>query len=177
MAERGARPNVPAWRLKVLRGMRAFFTPLLPDDYLELINPLWSTQELRGRIEKIEPETEDAVPVHIKPGWEWSGHKPGQYLRIGFEVDGKHHWRAYSITSDPGRPDGCISITPKLLESGAVSPYIVRQARPGGSRGTSWARRGGGRWCAWAASRGLSSCPTRSPSGCCSSAPGAASRR
>ena len=31
------------------------FTPLLPDDYLELINPLWSTQELRGRIERIEP--------------------------------------------------------------------------------------------------------------------------
>ena len=30
-------------------------TPLLPDDYLELINPLWPTRELRGRIEEIEP--------------------------------------------------------------------------------------------------------------------------
>jgi ferredoxin-NADP reductase len=131
MAERGARPNVPAWRLRALRALRAFFTPLLPDDYLELINPLWSTQELRGRIERIEPETEDAVTVVIKPGWEWEGHKPGQYLRVGFEVDGRHHWRAYSITSDPGRPDGFISITPKLLESGAVTPYVVRRARPG----------------------------------------------
>ena len=54
MAERGARPNVPAWRLRLLRGLRALFTPLLPDDYLELINPLWSTQELRGRIARIE---------------------------------------------------------------------------------------------------------------------------
>jgi ferredoxin-NADP reductase len=131
MAERGARPNVPAWRLRALRALRAFFTPLLPDDYLELINPLWSTQELRGRIEKIERETEDAVTVVIKPGWEWEGHRPGQYLRVGFEVNGKHHWRAYSITSDPGRPDGCISITPKLLETGAVSPYVVREAKPG----------------------------------------------
>ena len=44
MAERGATPKVPAWRRKALRAVRAFFTPLLPDDYLELINPLWSTQ-------------------------------------------------------------------------------------------------------------------------------------
>ena len=131
MAERGARPNVPAWRRNALRAVRAFFTPLLPDDYLELINPLWSTQELRGRIERIERETADAVTVVIKPGWEWEGHRPGQYLRVGFQVDGKHHWRAYSITSDPGRPDGLISITPKLLETGAVTPYVVREAKPG----------------------------------------------
>jgi ferredoxin-NADP reductase len=131
MAERGAQPNVPAWRLKSLRAMRAFFTPLLPDDYLELINPLWSTQELRGRIERIEQETADAVTVVIRPGWEWPGHQPGQYLRIGMPVNGIHHWRAYSITSDPDRPDGCITITPKLVESGKVSPYLVRTARRG----------------------------------------------
>jgi stearoyl-CoA 9-desaturase NADPH oxidoreductase len=119
------------WRHAALRAVRAFFTPLMPDDYLELINPLWSTQELRGRIERIERETADAVTVLIRPGWEWEGHRPGQYLRVGFEVDGKHHWRAYSITSDPGRPDGFISITPKLRETGAVSPYVVRQAKPG----------------------------------------------
>jgi ferredoxin-NADP reductase len=107
------------------------FTPLLPDDYLELINPLWSSRELRGRIESIEPETADSVTVVIRPGWVWEGHQPGQYLRVGVVVDGVHHWRAYSLTSDPGRPDGCISITPKLLATGKVSPYLVRIARPG----------------------------------------------
>ncbi|MHB8693970.1 MAG: ferredoxin reductase [Solirubrobacteraceae bacterium] len=131
MAERGARPDVPAWRLRLLRALSSLFKPLLPDDYLELINPLWSTQELRGRIERIEQETAEAVTVVIKPGWAWPGHKPGQYLRIGMPVNGVHHWRAYSITSDPGRPDGCISITPKLVEAGKVSPYLVRTARPG----------------------------------------------
>jgi ferredoxin-NADP reductase len=131
MAERGARPIVPAWRLRLQRALSSLFKPLLPDDYLELINPLWSTQELRGRIERIEHETADAVTVVIKPGWTWPGHKPGQYLRVGMPVNGVHHWRAYSITSDPGRPDGCISITPKLVESGKVSPYLVRVARPG----------------------------------------------
>jgi ferredoxin-NADP reductase len=117
--------------MRALRAMRSLFSPLLPDDYLELIDPLWSTRELRGRIERIVPETPDAATVVIRPGYEWGGHLPGQYLRIGVVVDGIHHWRAYSLTSDPGRADGCIAITPKLVDTGRVSPYLVRQARPG----------------------------------------------
>ncbi|MCW3014065.1 MAG: ferredoxin reductase, partial [Solirubrobacterales bacterium] len=131
MAERGARPQVPAVPRRVLRAVRSLFTPLLPDDYLEMINPLWSTQELRGRIESIEHETSDAATIVIKPGWKWPGHEPGQYLRIGTVVNGIHHWRAYSLTSDPERADGRISITPKLVDAGVVSPFLVRDARPG----------------------------------------------
>ena len=111
--------------------MRALFTPLLPDDYLELINPLWSTQELRGRIERIEQEDGDAVTILIRPSYEWPGHQPGQYLRVGIVVDGVFHWRAYSLTSEPDRPDGWISVTPKLIEEGTVTPYLTRQVKPG----------------------------------------------
>jgi stearoyl-CoA 9-desaturase NADPH oxidoreductase len=131
VAERGAVPRVPAARRRALGLIRSFTSPLLPDDYLELVNPLWSTRELRGRIERIERETPNAVTVLIKPGWEWEGHRPGQYLRLGIEVDGVHHWRAYSLTSDPERPDGCISITPKLVDGGRVSPFLFRRVRPG----------------------------------------------
>lgn len=131
MAERGAVPQVPELRRKTLHAVRSLFTPLLPDDYIELINPLWSTQELRGRIERIEEETPDAVTVMIRPGHRWHGHRPGQYLRIGVVVEGIHHWRAYSLTTDPGRPDGLIGITPKRVETGVVSPYLVHRARPG----------------------------------------------
>lgn len=131
MAERGAKPNVSKTRRRALDAVRSLFSPLLPDDYLELINPLWSTQELRGRIERIERETPDAVTVLIRPGYEWGWHQPGQYLRIGVVVNGVHHWRAYSLTTDPGRPDGLIGITPKLVDAGKVSPYLVHQARPG----------------------------------------------
>jgi stearoyl-CoA 9-desaturase NADPH oxidoreductase len=131
MPERGAVPRVPAGRRRALQLIRSFTSPLRPDDYLELINPLWSTRELRGRIERVERETPDAVTILIKPGWEWPGHRPGQYLRLGVEVNGVHHWRAYSLTSDPGRADGCISITPKLVESGRVSPFLFGQVRPG----------------------------------------------
>jgi ferredoxin-NADP reductase len=131
MAERGAVPQIPVLRRRALHAVRSLFTPLLPDDYLELVNPLWSTQELRGRIERVVPETPDAVTVLIRPGHEWRGHQPGQYLRIGVVVDGVHHWRAYSLTTDPVRPDGLIGITPKRVEAGVVSPYLVDGARPG----------------------------------------------
>ena len=131
MPERGAQPNVPPVRKFVLRAVRAFSSPLLPDDYLELINPLWSTRELRGRVESIEPETDDAATVTIRPGYEWPGHRPGQYLRIGVDVEGVRHWRAYSLTSDPQREDGFISITVKNVDEGKVSPYLVRRGRPG----------------------------------------------
>jgi stearoyl-CoA 9-desaturase NADPH oxidoreductase len=131
MAERGAVPQVSPVRRRALGMIRSFTSPLLPDDYLELVNPLWSTRELRGRIERVERETPDAVTVTIKPGWEWPGHRPGQYLRLGIEVDGIHHWRAYSLTSEPRRADGCISITPKLVEGGKVSPFLFGGVRPG----------------------------------------------
>jgi stearoyl-CoA 9-desaturase NADPH oxidoreductase len=131
VAERGAVPNVSSGRRRALELIRSFTSPLLPDDYLELVNPLWSTRELRGRIERIERETNDAVTVLIKPGWEWPGHRPGQYVRLGIEVDGIHHWRAYSLTSSPRRADGCIAITPKLVENGKVSPFLFGRVKPG----------------------------------------------
>ena len=131
MAERGAKPRVAPLRARGLKAIRSLFTPLLPDDYLELINPLWSTQELRGRIERIEPQAGNAKTILIRPGHEWEGHRAGQYLRVGVVVDGKHHWRAYSLTSDPDREDGWISITPKLVEEGVVSPHLTGQIRPG----------------------------------------------
>jgi stearoyl-CoA 9-desaturase NADPH oxidoreductase len=131
MPERGAEPNIPKLQRRILDFIRFFTSPLLPDDYLELINPLWSTRELRGKIVDIDPQTEDASTILIKPGYRWSGHKPGQSLRIGLDIEAVRHWRAYSLTSEPERPDGCISITVKNVSEGKVSPYLNHKARVG----------------------------------------------
>src|ERR1700734_1694384 len=101
MPERGARPNVHPVQRRILDALASLSSPLLIDDYLELINPLWSTRELRGRIYEINHETPDAATVLIKPGYRWGGHEPGQYLRIGLDIQGVRHWRAYSLTCDP----------------------------------------------------------------------------
>jgi ferredoxin-NADP reductase len=131
MAERGATPVLGSRSRTALRLLGAFSSPLLPDDYLELFNPLWSTRELRGRVVRVDGEAGGAVTLAIKPGWEWPGHLAGQYMRVGVVVDGRHHWRAYSLTSEPGRRDGLITITPKLVEGGVVSTHLCTRVRPG----------------------------------------------
>jgi len=131
MVERGAPPQVSPIRKRLLKSARGLTTPLVPDDYIELLNPMWSTKELRGRIERIQPETPEASTIVIKPAFEWPGHEPGQYLRIGVEIDGRRHWRAYSLTSDPDHPEGLLSITVKHVPEGQMSPHFTRRIEPG----------------------------------------------
>ena len=116
---------------RAIRAAELITTPLLPDDYLDLISPLRAGADLRGRIETVTPETRDAVTVTIRPGRGWLGHTPGQYIRIGIDVDGVRQWRAYSLTSDRTAADGLITITVKAIPDGVVSQHLVRRARPG----------------------------------------------
>jgi stearoyl-CoA 9-desaturase NADPH oxidoreductase len=123
----------PLGRLRdgVLRLAELVATPLVPADYVDLVNPLLSGADLRGRIVAVLPETRDAATLVIAPGRGWRGHLPGQYVRIGVDVDGVRQWRAYSLTSPAGRPDGCITVTVKAIPDGVVSNHLVRRARPG----------------------------------------------
>jgi stearoyl-CoA 9-desaturase NADPH oxidoreductase len=107
-------------------------TPLHPDDYLSLINPLWSARELRGRIEQVIPETDDAATLVIRPGWGWTfDYRPGQYVGIGVQVKGRFHWRSYSLSSPPRRDKRLITITVKAMPEGLLSEHLVRGLEPG----------------------------------------------
>ncbi len=124
----GARPS----RLRdvVVRAVESATTPLLPADYLDLFAPLRSGADLRGRIVSIHPETADAATIVILPGADWEGHIPGQYIRLGVDVNGIRQWRAYSLTHGP-RSDSLITITVKAVPDGIVSNHLVHAARPG----------------------------------------------
>ena len=109
-------------------------TPLLPDDYLHLANPLWSARELRGRIVSVTAETEDSATIRIRPGWGFSlDYVPGQYIGIGVLVDGKWTWRSYSLTSTPEntRSEGTVAITVKAMPEGFLSSHLVNGLTPG----------------------------------------------
>jgi ferredoxin-NADP reductase len=128
-------PTAPATlgrlRERVGRLAELVATPLVPADYVDLIDPLRSGTDLRGRIVEVRPETRDAATLVIRPGRGWRPHVPGQYVRLGVDVDGVRQWRAYSLTSDTTRTDGCISVTVKAMPDGKVSNHLVRRARPG----------------------------------------------
>ncbi|TYB34216.1 ferredoxin reductase [Micromonospora sp. AP08] len=125
------RPQKVSFRDRLLRLAGAVTTPLLPGDYLDLVAPLRAGAPLRGRIVAVRPETRDAATVVIQPGRGWQGHRPGQYVRLGVDVDGVRQWRAYSVTSAPGAADGRITVTVKAIPDGKVSNYLVRRVRTG----------------------------------------------
>ncbi len=120
-------------KVNLLRGLAArATTPLLPDDYLKLINPLWSARELRGEIVNVDKETETSATVTIKPGWGFTGdYLPGQYVGIGVRIGGRWHWRSYSLTSIPRRDKKLISITVKATPEGFLSTHLVNGVEPG----------------------------------------------
>lgn len=120
----------PTLRDRLSRVVEAATTPLVPADFLDLFAPLRAGADLRGRIVAVHPETRDAATILIRPGRDWAGHVPGQYVRIGIDVDGVRQWRAYSLTHGP-RPDGLISITVKAVPDGLVSNHLVHRAEPG----------------------------------------------
>ncbi len=123
---------VKSW-VNVPRGLAArATTPLLPDDYLKMLNPLWSARELRGLIVDVHPETADSATVTIKPGWGFSAkYRPGQYVGIGLRLDGRWHWRSYSLTSVPQRDNKNIMITVKATPEGFLSTHLVNGVTPG----------------------------------------------
>lgn len=108
----------------------AAVTPLELDDVLDHFHPLRRGTELRGRIVSVTAETAESATILVKPGRDWAGHVPGQYVRVGVDVDGVRLWRTYSLTHGP-RADRCISITVKAIPGGVVSGYLVHRARPG----------------------------------------------
>ena len=120
-------------KINVVRGLAArATTPLLPDDYLKLLNPLWTARELRGEVVEVRKETEDSATVTIKPGWGFSAdYQPGQYVGIGLRVDGRWHWRSYSLTSIPLRDGKHITITVKATPEGFLSSHLVNGVKPG----------------------------------------------
>ncbi|ORV83441.1 ferredoxin reductase [Mycolicibacterium iranicum] len=123
----------PGWHvLRTIAGR--ITTPLLPDDYLKLANPLWSARELRGRVVDVRRETEDSATLVIKPGWGFSfDYEAGQYIGIGLLVDGRWRWRSYSLTSSPVTSKGSrtITITVKAMPEGFLSTHLVGGVEPG----------------------------------------------
>jgi ferredoxin-NADP reductase len=102
-----------------------------------MMNPLWSARELRGKIIEVAPETLDAATLVIKPGWGWNlNYQSGQYVGIGVHLNGKWHWRSYSISSSPAdggskRRGGRLTITVKAMPEGFLSEHLVRGLEPG----------------------------------------------
>jgi ferredoxin-NADP reductase len=127
------KPHVGQPRLgrRLLAAAGALTTPLLPADYLGLINPLWSGRQIQGRILAVRRETADAATLTIRTGRGWQPHVAGQWVRLGVQIDGAWQFRVFSITSSAVDGAGGLAVTVKAACDGRVSPHLVHRTRSG----------------------------------------------
>lgn len=114
-------------QIRALRRVASLLTtPLTPEDFLGLVNPLASPRQLRGIVTKVTPETAESTTIHFRPGRGWNAHEAGQWARIGVEINGVRQWRSYSLSAAAGH-DPAITVT----AIGFVSTALARDTKVG----------------------------------------------
>ncbi len=84
------------------------------------------------RIREVRPETPDAVtivfdlPDELKETFRW---KPGQYLTLRLQIEGREQRRSYSICTAPH--EGVLAVTVKRVPGGLVSNWLNDHAAAG----------------------------------------------
>jgi stearoyl-CoA 9-desaturase NADPH oxidoreductase len=120
LADLGSRARVAAgW----------FTQPLLPDDLLGTLNPVWSTREPHARVVGLRRETADTTTLLLRTGRAHTTHRAGQFVGIGTRLDGVWHWRTYSATSCPSDP--LLAVTVTAVPGGTVSGALAHRTPVG----------------------------------------------
>ncbi len=107
------------------------------DRYLEQVNPMWAAHEVRARVVEVHREVD--VPGHpavatitLQPTSTWQGHRAGQHVQLGVEVDGaRRATRVFTISSPDSRHGDRFTVTLRANPDGVVSKYLVERATPG----------------------------------------------
>lgn len=109
---------------------RALTAPHGVDRYLELLDPAWSVRDVRGTILRVIRETPTTTTLIVRPNGNWAGHRAGQFVRVGVEINGVRHTRCYSVASSAHRKDR-ISLTIRAKDGGFVSQHLAHKVRAG----------------------------------------------
>ncbi len=119
------------------RALAALTSPHGVDRYLEQINPMWAATEVRARIVEVHREVD--VPGHppvatltLQPTGTWRGHRAGQHVQLGVEVDGaRRTTRVFTISSPDSHAGDRFTVTLRANPDGVVSRYLAERAQPG----------------------------------------------
>lgn len=82
--------------------------------------------------QRIEETPDTATFVLTSPTGQFFSFLPGQFISVAATIDGKQHWRAYSISSSPTEQDA-LSITVRRVDNGLVSNWLLDHVQPGAS--------------------------------------------
>lgn len=112
------------------RLIRPLVKPDVFDFWASRLHRTWTWDRPLARLVAREAASTDAVTLLFKPNRHWAGHRAGQHVNLGIEIDGVRLTRSYSLTAPP-RADGLLPITVKAIEGGKVSRHLCHDARMG----------------------------------------------
>lgn len=113
---------------------RAVVQPLIEpralDDYLELLDPCWSLDQIRARVVGVTHETADVTSLLLRPNDNWTPHRAGQHVLLTAVVDGVRHTRTFTLSAAPreGEP---LRVTIKAHPHGRVGGWARDRAQVG----------------------------------------------
>ncbi|MCJ8164916.1 ferredoxin--NADP reductase [Pontibacter sp. E15-1] len=90
-----------------------------------------SSPYLNLKVVAIKRETPDAISIHFEhPEKQNISFKPGQFLTLILNIEGKEYRRSYSLSSSP-REAPRLAVTVKRVDGGLVSNYLVDKLQVG----------------------------------------------
>lgn len=112
------------------RLIRPLVKPDVFDFWASHLHRTWTWERPLARLVAREVASADAVTLLFKPNRHWAGHRAGQHVNLGVDIDGVRLTRSYSLTAPP-RADGLLPVTVKAIEGGKVSRHLQSVARIG----------------------------------------------
>lgn len=99
----------------------------------EGIDPMWSLEATKARIEAITHETPDTKTFTLRPVRSWQGFAAGQHASLSLAINGRQMTRVFSLSSAPAQwqQQGTVSMTIKQIPDGKVTGWLHHALRVG----------------------------------------------
>ena len=94
------------------------------DRYLELIRPSLTIRDARAEVIAVRRQTARSVTLSLRPNGAWDGFRAGQFVRVGFEIDGVRRTRTYSPACSEHGSGRELELTVTAHPGGLVSNHL-----------------------------------------------------
>ena len=103
--------------------VQATASPYPVDRYLELVDPMLTWRDTRGKVKDIARRTDRTVTLTLEPTRQWKGHQAGQYVEVSTVIDGVRQRRFFS-PANAENATGVIELTITAHDDGFVSKHL-----------------------------------------------------
>ncbi|ADG77003.1 Oxidoreductase FAD-binding domain protein OS=Tsukamurella paurometabola (strain ATCC 8368 / DSM/ CCUG 35730 / CIP 100753 / JCM 10117 / KCTC 9821 / NBRC 16120 / NCIMB 702349 / NCTC 13040) OX=521096 GN=Tpau_0360 PE=4 SV=1 [Tsukamurella paurometabola] len=116
--------------------IEAVLTPHAVDRYLELVDPMVTWTEIRGRVTAVSRRTDRSVTFTVTPTRQFTGFEAGQFIQVSVVIDGVRQTRCFSPAGSALWP-GDLEFTVTADAGGQVSTHLRDNLRVGDVLGLS----------------------------------------